>query len=53
MTQNAMTDIALTTQEETVSFDVSDEALEIAASATSGQLNFTLAACTGLAACPA
>lgn len=50
MTQNAMTDIALETQEETVSFDVSDEALEIAAT---GQVNFTLAACSGLSACPA
>ena len=53
MTQNAMTDIALNKQEETISFDVSDEALEIAASAVSGQVNFTLAACTGLSACPA
>ena len=34
-------------------FDVSDEALEIAASAPSGQVNFTLANCTGLSACPA
>lgn len=49
MTQNAMTE----TQEETLTFDVSDEALEIAASAPSGQVNFTLAACTGLSSCPA
>jgi hypothetical protein len=31
----------------------SDEASDIAASAPSGQVNFTLAACTGLSACPA
>lgn len=49
MTQNAMTE----TQEETLTFEVSDEALEIAASGSSGQMNFTLAACTGLSACPA
>ena len=53
MTPNAMTDIALNTQDEAFSFDVSDEALEIAASAPSGQMIFTLAACTGLSACPA
>jgi hypothetical protein len=34
-------------------FDASDEALEIAAGAASVQMNFTLAACTGLSACPA
>ena len=50
---NAMTDIALNAQEESLTFDVSDEALEIAATAPSGQANFTLAACTGLSACPA
>jgi NADH:ubiquinone oxidoreductase subunit B-like Fe-S oxidoreductase len=49
MTQNAMTEM----QEETLTFDVSDEALEIAASGSSWQMNFTLAACTGLSACPA
>jgi hypothetical protein len=53
MTPNAMTEIALNAQEETLCFDVSDEALEIAAMAPSGQVNFTLAACTGLSACPA
>ena len=49
MTQNAMTE----TQEDMLIFDVSDETLEIAASAPSGQVNFTLAACTGLSSCPA
>ena len=53
MTPNTMTDIALSTQDETLTFDVSDEALELAASAPSGQVNFTLANCTGLSACPA
>ena len=53
MTPNAMTDTALNTQDETLTFDVSDEALEITASAPSGQVNFTLANCTGLSACPA
>ena len=53
MTPHAMTDTALNTQDETLTFDVSDEALEIAASAPSGQVNFTLANCTGLSACPA
>ena len=41
------------TEEALFAFDVSDEALEISAGAASVQLNFTLAACTGLSACPA
>ena len=49
MTPNAMTE----TQEDMLIFDISDEALEIAASAPSGRMNFTLAACTGLSSCPA
>ena len=53
MTPNAMTDTALNTQDETLTFEFSDEALEIAASAPSGLVNFTLANCTGLSACPA
>jgi hypothetical protein len=53
MTPNAMTDTALKTQDEAPTFDVSDEALEIAASAPNGLVNFTLANCTGLSACPA
>jgi hypothetical protein len=48
-----MIDTALNTQDETLTFDVSDEALEIAASAPNGLVNFTLANCTGLSACPA
>jgi hypothetical protein len=47
-----MTDITLKTQEDTLTFDVSDEALEIAASAAREQVNFTLANCTGLSECP-
>jgi hypothetical protein len=53
MTPNATTDTTLKTQDETLTFEVSDEALEIAASAPSGRVNFTLANCTGLSACPA
>jgi len=41
------------TEEALFVFDVSDEALEIAAGATSVQANFTLASCTGLSECPA
>jgi len=48
-----MTHTALNPQDETLTFDVSDEALEIAASAPNGLVNFTLANCTGLSACPA
>jgi hypothetical protein len=51
-----MTDPTMTldqTEEILFGFDVSDEALEIAAGVASIQMNFTLAACTGLSACPA
>ena len=48
-----MTDSAHNTQDEPLTFDVSDEALEIAASAPNGQVKLTLANCTGLSACPA
>ena len=48
-----MTDIAPKTQEETLTFDVSDEALEIASGTASEQVNFTLGACSGLSVCPA
>jgi len=41
------------TEEALFAFDVSDEALEIAAGATSVQAKFTLASCTGLSECPA
>ena len=53
MTPNAVTDTGLKTQDEPLTFDFSDEALEIAASAPNGLVNFTLANCTGLSACPA
>jgi len=43
--------IAVETVEETISFDVSDEALEIAAQAKE-KAKFTLGACTGLSECP-
>jgi hypothetical protein len=49
---NAMTDITLKTDEESLTFDVPDEALEIAAGAAREQVNFTLGACTGLSECP-
>ena len=49
---DAMTDITLKTQEETFTFDVSDEVLELAGDATRGQTNFTLGSCTGLSECP-
>ena len=35
-----------------LAFDVSDEALEIAASTVKEKANFTLGACTGLSECP-
>jgi hypothetical protein len=45
-----MTDIALKAQEDLLSFDVSDDALEIAASAARIGASFTLGSCTGLSA---
>ena len=47
-----MMDITLKTQEETPTFDVSDEVLELASDAMRGQANFTLGSCTGLSECP-
>jgi hypothetical protein len=47
-----MTDITLKTDEETLTFDVSDQALEIAAGAARELVNFTLGSCTGLSECP-
>ena len=47
-----MKDITLKTEEEILSFDVSDETLEIAGGAGKEQVNFTLGACTGLSECP-
>jgi hypothetical protein len=48
-----MTDIVIKAQEETLSFDVSDETLEAAAGAAKIGASFTLGSCTGLAECPA
>ena len=48
-----MTDIALKAQEETLSFDISDETLEVAAGVTKLGTSFTLGSCTGLSECPA
>jgi hypothetical protein len=47
-----MTDIALKAQEEILSFDVSDEALEVAAGTAKIRESFTLGSCTGLSECP-
>jgi len=44
--------VMLETSEETVlAFDVSDEALEMAAGAAPEKANFTLGACSGLSVC--
>jgi len=40
------------TEEEILAFEVSDEALEIAAGSTKERANFTLGACSGLSVCP-
>jgi hypothetical protein len=40
------------TDEETPIFEVSDEALEIAAGSAKEKANFTLGACSGLSVCP-
>jgi hypothetical protein len=40
------------TQGEILAFEVSDEALEIAAGTAKEKANFTLGACTGLSECP-
>jgi hypothetical protein len=47
-----MIDITRQLEEEVLSFDVSDEALEIAVGSAKEKVNFTLGACTGLATCP-
>jgi hypothetical protein len=39
-------------EEEILAFEVSDEALEIAAGASKEKANFTLGACSGLSVCP-
>jgi hypothetical protein len=45
-TINAIVDITLKTEEEILAFDVSDEALEIAAGTVSDKANFTFGDCT-------
>ena len=47
-----MTDIALKAQEETLSFDVSDETLEVAAGAAKLGASFTLGSCTACLSAP-
>jgi hypothetical protein len=52
---NAMTNITIgleKTEGEIFAFEVSDEALEIAAGTAKEKANFTLGACTGLSECP-
>jgi hypothetical protein len=47
-----MTDITLKAEVETLTFDISDETLEIASGVARDQVNFTLGSCTGLSECP-
>jgi len=47
-----MIDTSRNIEEVVLAFDVSDEALEIAASTAKEKANFTLGACTGLSECP-
>jgi hypothetical protein len=52
---NVMTNMTIgleKTEGEIFAFEVSDEALEIAAGAAKDKANFTLGACTGLSECP-
>ena len=52
---NVMTNMTIgleKTEGEIFAFEVSDEALEIAAVAAKEKANFTLGACTGLSECP-
>ena len=44
--------MTMKTEEEVLSFDVSDEALESAAGTPEEKANYTLGACTGLSVCP-
>ena len=46
-----MRNITKQSEEETVTFEVTDEALELAAGAAKEKANFTLGACTGLSVC--
>jgi hypothetical protein len=47
-----MMDNTIKNEEETLAFNVSDEALEAAASAAKIGASFTLGSCTGLSECP-
>jgi hypothetical protein len=52
---NAMKNITIRleqTDEEILAFEVSDDALEIAAGTSKEKANFTLGACSGLSVCP-
>jgi len=40
------------TEDKIFAFEISDEALEIAARTTKEKANFTLGACSGLSVCP-
>ncbi len=40
------------TEEDTLTYEVSDAGLESAAGSTNEKANFTLGACTGLSVCP-
>jgi hypothetical protein len=51
MTKNTMRNEQ--TEQEVLSFEVSDEAMEAAAGTGENAANFTLAGCSGLSACPA
>jgi hypothetical protein len=49
---DAMIDLTDQIEEGLLTYEVSDEALEIVAGTTKGNANFTLGACTGLSDCP-
>lgn len=52
---NAMTNVTMGLQQnedEILAFEVSDEALEIAAGTEKEKANYTLGACSGLSVCP-
>ena len=52
---NAMTNVTMglqQTEEDIFAFEVSDEALEIAAGTEKEKANYTLGACSGLSVCP-
>jgi hypothetical protein len=49
---NNGTSVLQLSEEEIFSFEVSDEALEMAAGTAKEKANFTLGACSGLSVCP-